>query len=351
MKLEYKILIIILLILIIYYLFIKKTEKFSVNEIEINKCYPPITIDFLKKYENNDDISEMFKIDRIINPLPDKTKVISCSLFCKNVNVHYDNELPQPDSGIESNWYKKYMISLLNNIDAFGTSELVNNGWKIRIYLANDLANDEYINLLSRPYVEIYIMKSSSIGAQPGTLWRYLVYSDNAIDMAGIIDIDEPFDNIYKLINIFNRYPNHLLIKQYETPVIISPNSDHINNAIIRGGGHIIRPKLFNLNIEHIMTAFIRYRMDVSKSSTPNLYGDEDKENICNKPIDKHIYGWGNHWFMYGFDERFLKHVIFYYIIEKGGMITLHNNNQIENHPAEYNYTMKINSNNIFIKE
>jgi hypothetical protein len=32
-------------------------------------------------------------------------------------------------------------------------------------------------------------------------------------------------------------------------------------------------------------------------------------------------------------------------------MISLYNNNQIENHPAEYNYTLKINSNNIFIKE
>ena len=246
---------------------------------------------------------------------------------------------------------KKYMISFLNNMDGFGTSELVNNGWKIRIYLANDLANDEYIKLLSRPFVELYIMKSSSIGAQPGMLWRHLIYGDNTIDMAGIIDIDEPLDNIYKLINIFHQYPSHLLIKQYETPVIISSNSDHINNPIIRGGGHIIRPKLFNLNMEHIMVAFIRYRMDVSKSSTPNLYGDEDKENICNKSIDKHTYGWGNHWFMYGFDERFLKHVIFYYIVEKGGMITLYNNNQIKNYPTEYNYTMKINSNNIFIKE
>jgi hypothetical protein len=350
MKTKYKILI-ILLLLIIFYLFIHKTENFSDNNIELDKCYPPVSIDFLKKYENNnDDISEMFKIDRIINFLPDKTKVISCSLFCKNVNIHYENELPQPDSSIESKWYKKYMISFLNNIDSFSTSELVNNGWKIRIYLANDLENT-YINLLSRPYVEIYVMKSSSIGAQPGTLWRYLVYSDNAIDMAGIIDIDEPLDNIYKLINIFNQYPNHLLIKQYETPVIISPNSDHINNAIIRGGGHIIRPKLFNLNIANIMAAFIRYRMNVSKSSTPNFYSDIDEENICNKLFDKHIYGWGNHWFMYGFDERFLKHVIFYYIVEKGGMITLYNNNQIENYPAEYNYSKKINPNNIFIKE
>ena len=350
MKTKYKILIILLLI-IIYYLFINKTEKFSVNEIELDKCYPPVTIDFLKKYENNEDeISDYFKINKIINPLPDKTKVISCSLFCKNVNIYYENELPEPDSSIESKWYKKYMGVFLNTLDEFEKSELLNNGWKIRIYLANDLENT-YINLLYRPYVEIYIMKSSSIGAQPGTLWRYLVYSDNSIDMAAIIDIDETLDNIYKLINIFDEYPNHLLIKQYETSVQINKDLDNINNAIIRGGGHIIRPKLFNLNIADIMASFIRYRMDVSKSSTPNLYGELDKENICNKSISKHIYGWGNHWFMYGFDERFLKHVIFYYIVEKGGIVTLYQTEQIEKYPAEYNYTLKINSNNIFIKE
>ena len=44
---------------------------------------------------------------------------------------------------------------------------------------------------------------------------------------------------------------------------------------------------------------------------------------------------------MYGFDERFLKHFIFYYIVEKGGMISLYNEDSLSEFPKEYDYAMK----------
>jgi hypothetical protein len=34
------------------------------------------------------------------------------------------------------------------------------------------------------------------------------------------------------------------------------------------------------------------------------------------------VYGWGSHWYVYGFDERFLKHVIYYHFAENGDIHT-----------------------------
>lgn len=33
--------------------------------------------------------------------------------------------------------------------------------------------------------------------------------------------------------------------------------------------------------------------------------------------------GWGNHWNMYGFDERFLKHVLYFEALAKDQMVTI----------------------------
>jgi hypothetical protein len=168
-------------------------------------------------------------------------------------------------------------------------------------------------------------MKSSSIGAQPGMLWRFLSYSDKNLEVVLVIDIDDTIENIFYIIPIFNNYPHHIMLKSYNIPVKVSEDADIINNAIIIGSMQIIRPKLFDVDISSLMTAFIRYRMAILKTENPNFYSENDKTTICNQPIGKHIYGWGNHRYMYGFDERFLKHVIFYYIVRKGGMVTLYN--------------------------
>lgn len=358
----YIVLLFILLMIVLLLLFdrINNTiEYFDANNIDniniqIDICYPEVSIDFLKKYETsdeyNDEIDDYFTVDKIINKLPNITNAISVSLFCKNINNHYENELESPDNDIDSVWYKKYMQSLINNINSFGESELVKNNWKFRIYLANDLATKKYIYLLSRPFVEIYIMKSSSIGAQPGMLWRFLSYSDKTLEVVLVIDIDDTIENIFYKIPIFNEYPNHIMLKSYNIPVKVSEDTDIINNAVIIGSMQIIRPKLFNLDISSLMAAFIRYRMDISRTNNPNFYGEKDTTTICNKPLGKHIYGWGNHWFMYGFDERFLKHVIFYYIVRKGGMVSTYDKELFKKYPEEYNYVMSVNSKNVFIE-
>ena len=318
------------------------------NNIALDKCYPPVSIDFLKKYSGD---SKMFDVESIVNPLPGKNKAISCSLFCKDVNIQKESDQHSPDMSPNGKWYNRYMKPFIENmLDKFPQTEFYKNGWKMRLYLANDLAS-KYLNLFSKynKFLEIYVMKSSSIGAVPGTLWRYLSYGDQSLDMVLVMDIDSPpINDLYKYVKKFNNYPKHLMFKlDYGSPVVIAKDTDAVNNAVILGQRHLVRPKLLGLkNIKDIMSEFIRYRINAPK---PNLYGDNDKENVCNKSYGQHIYGWGNNWLMYCFDERFLKHVIFYYIVQKGGMVSLYDKKILDEYPEEYDYAMKINRNNVYI--
>jgi hypothetical protein len=321
------------------------------SDIELDRCYPPVTIEFLKRYNDNKDINKLFDVEYVVNSLPMIDKAISCSLFCKDVNIHRESEENSPDMSENGKWYKKYMKPFIENmLDKFPQTEFYKNGWKMRLYLANDLGG-KYIDMFSKyKYLEIYVMRSSSIGAVPGTFWRYLSYGDQTLDMVLVMDIDSPrIDGIYKSFKEFKKYPNHLMFKlDYGRPNVIGKDTDAVNNAVILGQRHFVRPRLLGLNdIKEIMGAFITYRSRMSNQ----FYGEKDRENVCNKPYEKHIYGWGNHYLMYCFDERFLKHVIFYYIVEKGGMVSLYDKKILYQYPEEYNYAMKANRNNVYIDQ
>ena len=313
-------LLVILIFVIIFLLFLYVIINKKSVSIDIEKCYPPIGVNFLKKYEGNKEIDKWFDVESVVNPLPYIKDAISCSLFCKNVNNRYENEGECPDMSEDGKWYKKYMEKFIDILDNFESTGFYKNNWKIRLYLAKDISNKYLDMFVKYKYLEIYIMKSSSIGAQPGMLWRFLPYGDTSLDMVGVIDIDitvKEFNDFYKSVKLFDKYPYYMMLKTvYGYPSEISENEDEadsksesgtkpINHTLILGGMYLLRPKLLGLNnIKNIMSAFMNYRM----KSSNNLYGDNDSENICNKPIRRHIYGWGNHWFMYGFDERFLKH-------------------------------------------
>jgi len=51
-------------------------------------------------------------------------------------------------------------------------------------------------------------------------------------------------------------------------------------------------------------------------------YADNEQLSAYNEPVHGHIYGWGSHWYTYGFCERFLKHVIYYHFAATGSLQT-----------------------------
>ena len=323
------------------------TNNQSPKEI-YNMMYSIIDINELNDHvinnstiEHINKITDLFEVKSIINKSP-KTNCISLTFFCQNNKNSYPNEFPNINfKNTNTDWYKKYVIKLLKFIDDFNISKYYSS-YKIRIYLENQL--EYFIPIFISKNVEIYHMKNNSIGCSPGTLWRFLVFNDTDIDISFSFDIDESFESYINFIDFFTlsnktlgRYfPNYNNIK-------LDLNNDIVYYSVVLAGFIGIRPKNVDIDFKSICVNYIIYRMLRSKSIYPNLEKDSDLQNIYNKSTEKYIYGIGGHWYMYGFDEKIWKHVLFSYFVEKGDVVSWSTINKYDidsHHPCsiDYNY-------------
>jgi hypothetical protein len=327
----------LILFIIIFYIFnyiynIKEPFEDSLIEKINNTYFQIVTPQLLKPY-NSIEVSELFSIDYIVN---EQTQVncISASLFCQNVDNTYVDEHERPSREPDSKWYNKYFKQLLQLIEEFNNSSYSKN-WKIRIYLEASLIN--MISLIKNNNVEIYIMKHNSVGAQPGMLWRYLSFDDKSLNSILATDIDQKFEEIRKDLDNIEKcesaYPKSVLIRKMpyymnafnNTAFKINNTSDAVNVTVVLGSMVGFYPKRSSINIKELMIKYKCLRMDRYNSKYPHLDYDSDAENtIFNKPIKNNL-GWGGHWYTYGFDEKFLKAVVFPYFAQRGEVVSILN--------------------------
>ena len=235
-----------------------------------------------------------------INPCP-QTLCFSATLFKRNSANTYDDE----KSVDEAAWHVKYYQSLVENCK---TLPKLGEKYKLRLYLANDLASltDELVKLA--PFqIEIYLMQSSSIGHGPGASWRFLALSDTTLDIVGVVDIDEPLTT--KFIDALDGAPSEkLLCKQAaQDPTIHSRNGKvFAQYHMFQAGKFAMRPTL--KKIPDILDKFIDYALThISMEHA----GSHAGKTLFNVPRAGHPWGWGMHPYVYGFDETFLKRVIY----------------------------------------
>lgn len=328
---------IVLLLLIIYCKLssIYITENFdnAIMETINNNYYQIVSPESLNKmsFRNYNDISNLFEIDYIVNK-QDKQNCLSYSLFCDNVNNTYTDEFTSPSIDVGSEWYNKYYKSFINLIDNFNNSEYTKI-WKLRIFLEPKLIS--FLSSLKKPNVEIYVMKNNSIGAQPGMLWRYLSFDDTTIDRLFCGDIDEDFVDVRKHIdvvyNCYDKFKDKVFIrtgpyyKNAYSQYKIKGSEDAINVTTVLGSRVGFYPKRSSINLKDLSIKYICLRIDRYNSKYPHLdYDSNTKETVFNKPLDNKL-GWGGHWFKYGFDEKFLKAVVFPYFTKRGETINIIN--------------------------
>ncbi len=270
------------------------------------------------------DIKKTFQGERLSN------NIISVSFFRANVS----NRNPEYDDTHMSkeDWERKYW-TLPRFVDQLQTLNSSPKGlrWVLRIYMSKMLVDEGYLNKLlqhavDKPlaHLEIYVMTNPSIGFQPGSLWRYLTFSDTSVDLCVVLDVDSDGLNPTNLgwIDQFT-LQEHVTFGRYvggtSNEYSISSSSRAVNYASVLGSFVLCKPKLAALpNISIMMKKFV-YKMMVRSKAYQN---PKTRFNIFETPIGEHIYGWGAHWTMYGFDERFLRQVLLYYFGKKGQLMT-----------------------------
>jgi len=273
----------------------------STSHYHISRRYPRVSIQECLDNINN-KYDDWFTIDsKIINYK--KENCISISLFKKHIDNNYENQYD-----VDNNkWNNKYYNNLIKNLNNFNLDN-----FNVNLYLANDLKDllpifKKYI------FLNIFIMKSESVGAQPGMLWRYIDITNKSYKSVFIADIDESWNWINNWFhNVEDNYTLYTL--KPGDSAISKENSCAWNFATIIGSHIKVNPIKYNFNIIDVMKGFISFCKKREKSINPYCFNDNDPITYWNHPVRKHEYGWGRIITKYGFDELFLKHVIYHYV-------------------------------------
>ena len=274
------------------------------------------------------ELAGMFEVERRVNALPQFAKCITVSLFCQKVDNQFVNQYGTIENrDVSSPWYARYvggLLALIRDVAQDGAMR----EWKVRVHLEKQL---EYLVpelLAAGERVEVFVMKANSVGAGPGMSWRYLAFDDQSLEVAFVMDIDDALASRKRHIFAFAtgrkafgrymaNYGDHFLIRNSD------PVGSPLNYAPALGGIVGFRPGMSGLCMRDVMVEFIAHRQQrVMAGRFPNRETDEDRDTRYNTPVHSHHYGWGGHWFMYGFDERMLKHTLFPHFGMRGELQT-----------------------------
>jgi hypothetical protein len=146
------------------------------------------------------DLKSLFRVAEVINP-KEARHVVAASLFWKPISA-VGVELPPLTLGLDlqkevdqgltrfANPWEHYVAPLLKGIKSLSHERP---DVAFRIYLANDL--EHLVPDLTEAGGEVYLMESSSLALQPGTIWRFLALGHDGLTT--ITDSDRANDVLH----------------------------------------------------------------------------------------------------------------------------------------------------------
>lgn len=246
-------------------------------------------------------------------------KCFSVCLFRQSV----DNQFPGQFPIDETRWRAKYwdgLRGIVGEMDRFPD-------WKLRIHAEAQLGDMAEAAFAGHPQIELYRMKANSVGAGPGASWRYLALGDRSLDLVFVADIDETVAEKVDYIGSFemDRWSAIARLGGFtsERGYLVDPANSPVKNYAAAISSHVMaRPARWDIDTVAALRGFMAYRRYRTTTDRHWAYAEDDTPTPYNLPVGGHTHGWGSHWFMYGFDERFLKHVVYYHFAEKGAIHT-----------------------------
>ena len=281
--------------------------------------FKPISLEYLYRLVDNhpekkEELNEMFRVEKIYNlKSGNNKKVLSFSLFWKAGSLNRsqpevnERTIYMTGTGVKYNesFYDIYLKRLIKQLKNY---KKIFKGWTARLYLAHDL---KFLLPWFMDYdVEIFLMASNSIRANPGAMWRFLVFDDPSVSCAFIRDADlRNFDDSPDAIRWINRSETRgffrvLAARKWEGD---RPNYSPIMAG--RFGGKNIDW----VHMEKAMKGFILHK----------TFHPDESRHPTDLATPETPYGWGNRFPDYGFDERFLKHVIYFEAVKRNQLTIL----------------------------
>lgn len=304
--------------------------KISAKADTFADIFKPIKLEYLynlvdKHQDKQDELDAMFKIKKKYNVKKQKNKrVLAYSLFWKAPLAHATSPqtingdtIHQAASTIKGggSFYSKYVGPLIKQLRIF---RHFFPGWIARVYLAEDL--EFLLPMLIKPDVEVFVMASNSLAASPGAMWRFLVLDDPDVRVAYIRDADK----LPKHLNGDFAYNKHILrwINDQTTKGFFRAR-DFGRQATRR----IINAKYYSPIVASSFGAkdvhWIKMKKAMQGYILHRTLFPHEPRHPRDVAVYRHPYGFGNEFPSYGFDERFLKHVIYFEAVERKELATI----------------------------
>lgn len=218
---------------------------------------------------------DMFAVDHVRNPRPE-TRAVVGSLF-------------RPTNA-PSNWQERYVRGLGKFVREHMPRGF--EGFKLVIYLDPEL--EEFVVPWYQD-VEFRVMKQPSEDHSPGAAWRLLALSDTSLEVAVLSDLDEMQPILPLLKDAMLQSDRTGVIRLFRGRQDTERRGLHLPYVPLWAGETVARPSVMALmgDMEELLPGFLLFC---------KLAGQPGCE--------------------YGFDERFLAHVVYWYAVQTNVMRT-----------------------------
>tara|TARA_Y100001973_G_C5190746_1_gene330814 strand:- start:34 stop:993 length:960 start_codon:yes stop_codon:yes gene_type:complete len=252
--------------------------------------FPKINSDVLYKFDPSNEIKDVH-----ITQTPRKHRnALYLSLF-------------KPPSANDTQWQSKYLNPLLRNLSA--TKDL-----DIKIFTENYLLPLRHQIENANSAVEIIpIINYSKLYPNPGALWRFLGANDSRYELIFVADIDlGDWSFIRKWEDVLKNYPKAAVTRRMPNRGFLFHSGYglyHNYYPTITACAIAFRPKLIDYDMKDYISRFISLSLESPDCLTREVHAKYHRIGLTYPE--------------YGFDERFLKHVVYYEAAENGALLTI----------------------------
>lgn len=278
--------------------------------------YPPVN-DILRNFDpDNETMTAMTPLsihEGAASAAPPRRFAIAASVFCAQGNYHFKEG---------QSCLSRFVAPLTENVH-----KATKRGFDVVLYVSREMKKTVRAACAS---CSLHVMPEDH---RHGTasIWRFQAANLEQYEFVAMTDLDEPWDWIFRwqaAVAESGRsqawaWGRMLPSRASDFRIATQSPVSALNYATMIASHLIAQPRNMKLDIRDAVARFVSLRHAAATTSHhPWRSAPDEKDTLFNLPIGEHVHGWGNVPAIYGFDESFLKRVVYPHCVQRGQLVT-----------------------------